>query len=47
MQTHSLYVTAKLKDGTILEGVETRIDDIIDMSIAAQDKCGEILIATE
>lgn len=47
MQTHSQYVTAELKDGNRLEGVEPKIDDIIDLAIASQEKCGEIMMATE
>jgi hypothetical protein len=47
MQTHSLRVSANLKDGTRLEATEPEIDDIIDLAIAAQEKCGSIPMATE
>lgn len=46
-QFHSQYVSAKLKDGSHLEGVEPLIDDIIDLAVASQEKCGKILMATE
>lgn len=46
-QAHSLAVSAKLKDGTVLEGVEPEIDDILDVAVAAEGECGEIVMATE
>lgn len=47
MQTHSQYVTAKLKDGRLIEGTEPTIDNIIDLAVEAKGKCGEIMMATE
>lgn len=47
MQAHSQYVSANLKNGRKLEGFEPNIDDIIDLALEAQDKCGEIMMATE
>lgn len=47
MQAHSQYVSANLKNGRKLEGFEPNIDDIIDLALEAQDKCGEIIMATE
>lgn len=47
MQAHSQYVSANLKNGRKLEWFEPNIDDIIDLALEAQDKCGEIIMATE
>lgn len=47
MQNHSQYVFAKLKDGRLIEGSEPAIDDIINLAIEAQGKCGKIIMATE
>ena len=47
MQTHSRYVTANLKDGEQLEGIEPTIDDIIDLAVESQSSCGKIMMATE
>jgi flagellar biosynthesis/type III secretory pathway chaperone len=47
MQAHSQYVSANLKNGRKLEGFEPNIDDIIDLALEAQDKCGKIMMATE
>lgn len=47
MQVHSRYVTANLKNGEQLEGIEPTIDDIIDLAIGAKDNCGKIMMATE
>ncbi len=46
-QTHDRRVGAKLKNGEELAAVEPKLDDIIDLAIAAEEKCGEILMATE
>ncbi len=47
MQAHSLKVSAYLKDGAELKAVEPEIDEIMKISIAAQAKCGKIIMATE
>ncbi len=47
MQAHSLEVSADLKDGTRLQATEPEIDDIINLVIAAQSRCGSIPMATE
>jgi len=47
MQAHSRHVTANLKSGEQLAGIEPTIDDIIDLAIGAQDNCGKIIMATE
>ena len=47
MQAHSLEVTATLKDGRELRAVEPKIDDIIDIALEAEEKCGKIIMATE
>jgi len=46
-QTHARTVEAKLKNGEELAAVEPELDDIIDLAIAAEEKCGEILMGTE
>ncbi|MFH1462162.1 MAG: hypothetical protein ABIG08_00455 [bacterium] len=46
-QTHDRRVGAKLKNGEELAAIEPKLDDIIDLAIAAEEKCGEILMATE
>jgi len=46
-QTHARMVGAKLKNGEELAAVEPKLDDIIDLAIAAEEKCGEILMGTE
>ncbi len=46
-QTHARRVEAKLKNGEELAAVEPELDDIIDLAIAAEEKCGEILMGTE
>ena len=46
-QTHDRAVWAKLKNGEELTAVEPELDDIIDLAIAAEEKCGEILMGTE
>jgi len=46
-QTHSLEVSAKLKNGVILEAIEPSIDDIIIVAKEAQEKCGKIRMGTE
>lgn len=46
-QAHSREVSAKLKDGRQIAAVEPDIDDIIDIAVAAQLKCGKILMALE
>ncbi len=46
-QTHDRNVGAKLKNGEELFAVEPKIDDIIDLAIAAEPECGKILMGTE
>ncbi len=46
-QTHARMVWAKLKNGEELAAAEPKLDDIINLAIAAEEKCGEILMGTE
>lgn len=46
-QAHSLAVSAELKSGEKLSGIEPKIDDIIDMAVSAEAKCGKIQMGTE
>ena len=46
-QTHDRTVSAKLKNGEELAAVEPELDDVIDLAIAAEPQCGEILMGTE
>lgn len=46
-QTHSLNVTAEMKDGRVISATEPTIDDIFDVTAAAEPKCGRIIMATE
>ena len=46
-QSHSLDVSAKLKNGTRLSAIEPKIDDIINIAVQAEGKCGRIRMATE
>jgi len=46
-QAHSRDVSADLKNGSKLNGIEPEIDDIIDIAVAAESKCGRIIMATE
>jgi len=46
-QAHNRTVSAELKNGEELAAVEPELDDIIDLAIAAEEKCGEILMGTE
>jgi len=46
-QTHDRIVKAKLKNGEELAAIEPELDDIIDLAIAAEPQCGEILMGTE
>ncbi|MDD5071442.1 MAG: hypothetical protein PHQ42_01770 [Patescibacteria group bacterium] len=47
MQTHSLEVTAVLKNREILKAFEPKIDDIFEVAESAESKCGRIRMATE
>lgn len=47
MQTHSLEVTAVLKSGRVINAIEPEIDDIFDIVSQAEEKCGQIRMATE
>jgi len=46
-QNHSREVTVELKSGNKLTAIEPKIDDIMKIVSAAEDKCGRIPIATE
>ncbi len=46
-QAHDRKVKAKLKNGEELTGIEPELDDIIDLAVAAEPQCGEILMGTE
>ncbi len=46
-QAHSKDVSVVLKDGTRLSGTEPYIDAIIDRAVAASERCGDIMMATE
>ncbi|MFH1366430.1 MAG: hypothetical protein ABIH38_00380 [Patescibacteria group bacterium] len=46
-QTHARTVGVKFKNGEELSAIEPKLDDIIDLAIAAEEKCGEILMGTE
>lgn len=47
MQAHSGRVSAELKDGSEINAIQPKIDNIIDLAVVAQGKCGEIIMATE
>jgi hypothetical protein len=47
MQAHNKEIKAELKDGRELKAIEPKIDDIINLAIQAQKKCGQIIMATE
>jgi len=46
-QAHSRDVSAELKNGSKLIAVEPMIDDIIDLAVVAESKCGKIIMGTE
>jgi len=46
-QAHSLDVSVTLKNGIKLKSVEPKIDDIVRIAVSAQNKCGNMIIATE
>jgi len=46
-QTHSNTAGAELKNGTELSAIEPQIDNILDLALAAEDKCGRIIMSTE
>ena len=46
MQSHSLDVSAVLKDGNTLSAIEPGIDDIIDVALEAEQVCRKILMGT-
>ncbi len=46
-QAHDRAVKAELKNGEELSTVEPKIDDIIDIAVVAESKCGKILMGTE
>ena len=47
MQTHSLKVTLKLKDGSEFKFVEPKIDAIFEEAKNCGEKCNDIQMATE
>lgn len=47
MQTHRRIVTVDLKDGRQLEAIEPELDDIMQLALAAEKKCGRIIMVTE
>lgn len=47
MQTHEQKVSAKLKDGNEINAFEPKIDEIMDIAVAVEPKCGKIIMATE
>jgi len=46
-QSHDLNVKVLLKNGSEITAVEPQIDDIINLAVEAQPKCGRIIMATE
>lgn len=46
-QAHDHSVSAELKNGGKLSGVEPQIDLIIKAAVAAEEKCGRIIMGTE
>ena len=46
-QTHARAVIIELKNGDRLKTTEPSLDDIVNIARAAEEKCGEIEIATE
>jgi hypothetical protein len=46
-QAHSKEVSAELKNGDKLTGVEPMLDDIIKIAVEAELKCGKIIMGTE
>lgn len=46
-QTHALKVTVVLNNGVKLTAIEPTIDDIMDIAVSAEEKCGNIVIGTE
>jgi len=47
MRTHNRAVMADLKDGRQLEVIESGLNDIMQIVLAAEKKCGRIIMATE
>lgn len=47
MQAHSKQVSIELKDGTKMKAYEPKIDEIMDITVSAENKCGKIIMATE
>lgn len=46
-QAHNLKIQVELKNGKIIQWSEPNIDDIFDIVNEAEDKCWEIIMATE
>jgi len=46
-QAHSRDVSAELKNGDKLIGVEPELDDIIHLAVSVESKCGKIIMGTE
>jgi len=47
MQTHALEVTATFKNGEEIVAREAKIDEIFDIISQYNDKCGQVIMATE
>ena len=47
MQVHNKTVTAILKNSEKIEAIENGIDDVFDMAIKSEEKCGRIEMITE
>jgi len=47
MQTHSLEVTAQLKDGQKVKAIEPSIDLVFQLVATVENKCGKVQMATE
>lgn len=46
-QNHALEVTVVLNNDVKLTTIEPIIDDIMDIAVSAEEKCGNIVIGTE
>jgi len=46
-QAHSRTVDIELKNGQKLTAIEPKIDDVMDLAVLAEPKCGKILMGTE
>jgi hypothetical protein len=46
-QAHNRTVKAEFKNGEKLTAIEPEIDDIMDLAVSAEPKCGKIILSTE